>query len=214
MRPPAKAPTAPTIVIDWDGTVTEGDTLSSALRHFVPAATLGPLTKFVDTELMAGRMTLQEVMEAEFSLMTVPIEDVVEFILEHALVRPGFADFVVRFNPLILSTSFHETIQPILDREAVTATVQAGRVTAAPEGWTIQWMSAEICDHCGERCKRSLLPPGAVTYVGDGYSDRCAALAASRIFACDDLARYLDEHAVTYEPFTNFRDLIAALTSP
>lgn len=199
------------VVIDWDGTVTEEDTLALALRHFVPAATLDPLTQRVDAALASGRMTLQEVMDAEFSTVTASLDAVVEYIVAHARVRPGFADFVKRFNPLILSTSFHETIEPILFREGVTATVHAGRVTAAPDGWSIRWMSTELCNLCGERCKRSLLPTGAFIYVGDGYSDRCAALAANRIFARDGLARHLDQRLIAYEPFTDFRDLAAAL---
>jgi 2-hydroxy-3-keto-5-methylthiopentenyl-1-phosphate phosphatase len=192
----ADAPRFPKVVIDWDGTVTEEDTLSLVLRHFVPAATLERLTARVDTALAAGRMTLQEVMDAEFSSMTVPVETVVDYIVEHARVRPGFADFVKAFNPLILSTSFHETIEPILAREGVIATVRAGRIAATPDGWRIRWMSTDLCTICGERCKRSLLPAGAFIYVGDGYSDRCAALAASRIFARDGLARYLDKLSI------------------
>jgi 2-hydroxy-3-keto-5-methylthiopentenyl-1-phosphate phosphatase len=204
----------PKIVIDWDGTVTEEDTLSSALRHFVPAATLDPLTARVDTALAEGRMTLQEVMDAEFSAMNAPVAAVADYIVEHARVRPGFADFVKAFNPLILSTSFHETIEPILAREGVTATVRAGHVTATSEGWSIRWMSTEVCSHCGERCKRSLLPPGDVIYVGDGYSDRCAALAATRVFARDGLARYLDDLAIAYEPFADFHDITKAVLFP
>jgi 2-hydroxy-3-keto-5-methylthiopentenyl-1-phosphate phosphatase len=207
-----RTPGTPKVVIDWDGTVTEDDTLSAVLRHFVPAATLEPLTKRVDAELAAGRMSLQEVMHTEFSTLDAPVDAVVTYVLENARVRPGFADFVRSFNPLILSTSFHETIEPVLAREGVTATVRAGRVTASPDGWKIRWMSTEVCTRCGERCKRSLLPPEPFIYVGDGYSDRCAALGATRIFARDGRARYLDRLSVAYETFTDFRDLAAALS--
>ena len=48
-------------------------------------------------------------------------------------------------------------------------------------------------------------------YVGDGYSDRCAALAAERVFARDGLARWLGERAVAYTPFDDFRDVLAEL---
>jgi 2-hydroxy-3-keto-5-methylthiopentenyl-1-phosphate phosphatase len=202
------------VVIDWDGTVTEMDTLSSALQHFVPATTLAPLTERVDAALAAGDMSLQEVMEAEFSVMKAPIDTVVAYIVEHALIRPGFTDFVNAFKPLILSTSFYETIEPVLLREGVTATVRASRIAAAGDGWSIRWMSTELCSHCGERCKRSLLPSGAFIYVGDGYSDRCAAQAAYRIFARDGLARYLDQLNVAYEPFDDFRDITAAINTP
>jgi 2-hydroxy-3-keto-5-methylthiopentenyl-1-phosphate phosphatase len=50
-----------------------------------------------------------------------------------------------------------------------------------------------------------------VVYVGDGYSDRCAALAASRVFARDGLAAYLDEHGVDYTPFQDLRDVARGL---
>ena len=61
-------------------------------------------------------------------------------------------------------------------------------------------------------CKRAALPShGPVVFVGDGYSDRCAALAADRVFARDGLARYLDEQGVAFEPFVGFRELGRAL---
>ena len=50
-------------------------------------------------------------------------------------------------------------------------------------------------------------------YVGDGYSDRCAALAAERIFARDGLARHLDAQGVAYEPFDDLHDVAAALAT-
>jgi 2-hydroxy-3-keto-5-methylthiopentenyl-1-phosphate phosphatase len=56
------------------------------------------------------------------------------------------------------------------------------------------------------------LPDGDVVYVGDGYSDRCAALAADRVFARAGLARYLEEQGVAFEPFETFFDVAAALT--
>jgi 2-hydroxy-3-keto-5-methylthiopentenyl-1-phosphate phosphatase len=206
-----KSSMLPKVVIDWDGTVTVEDTLSSALRHFVPAALLDPLTVRVDAALAEGRMTLQDVMDAEFGTMTASVEAVVDYVVEQARVRDGFADFVKMFDPLILSTSFHETIEPILAREGVTATVHAGRIAATEGGWRIHGMSTELCSLCGERCKRSLLPASPFIYVGDGYSDRCAALAATRIFARDGLARYLDKLSVTYEPFTDFNDIMSAV---
>ena len=52
---------------------------------------------------------------------------------------------------------------------------------------------------------------GEVVYVGDGYSDRCAAQAADRIFARDGLARYLDEQGVAYELFDDLHDVARAL---
>jgi 2-hydroxy-3-keto-5-methylthiopentenyl-1-phosphate phosphatase len=50
-----------------------------------------------------------------------------------------------------------------------------------------------------------------VVYVGDGYSDQCAALAASRGFARAGLARYLDKAGVAYTPFEDLHDVASGL---
>lgn len=200
------------IVVDWDGTVTERDSLVVVLRKFLAPGTFEPLMAEVDAKLAARTMTHRAVMEREFSQMTAPLDDVVAYLLETARVRPGFAEFVARYDPLILSSSFHETIAPVLAREGVRARVQANHVEARPDGWRIRWVSDSECATCGEACKRNALPAGPFVYVGDGYSDRCAALAADRIFARDTLARYLDELRVPYEPFTDFIDLAARLS--
>jgi 2-hydroxy-3-keto-5-methylthiopentenyl-1-phosphate phosphatase len=200
------------LVIDWDGTVTERDTLLLTLQHFIEPAVFERLETDLDAQLEAGTMTLREVMQREFALLTAPLDDVVAFLLEHARVRPGFAELVERFDPLILSSSFHETIEPVLAREGVTARVRANRVDPRPDGWRIRWLSESDCASCGEPCKRASLPSGPFAYAGDGYSDRCAALAADRVFARDGLARYLGERGVPYEPFTDFHDIAAALS--
>jgi 2-hydroxy-3-keto-5-methylthiopentenyl-1-phosphate phosphatase len=199
------------IVIDWDGTVTECDTLMLTLRHFVAPDVLEPLEAELDAGLADGTITHREVMEREFAQLTASLDDVVGFLLDRARVRPGFAAFVARFDPLILSSSFHETIEPVLARERVRARLRANHAEPRADGWRIRWVSDSDCATCGEPCKRGSLPDGPFVYAGDGYSDRCAALAADRVFARDGLAEYLAERGVPYEPFTDFVALAAAL---
>ena len=201
------------LVIDWDGTVTERDTLQLTLQHFLARDVFDALEAHTDAALAAGTMTHREVMEREFAALTAPLDDVVAFVVGHARVRPGFAAFVRRFDPLILSSGFHETIEPVLAREGVAARVRANYALPHPDGWRIRWVSDTACTTCGQPCKRGSLPDGAFVYVGDGFSDRCAALAADRIFARDGLARYLDERAFAYEPFTDFYEVAAALSA-
>ena len=55
------------------------------------------------------------------------------------------------------------------------------------------------------------MPSSPVVYVGDGYSDRCVALAADHVFARDGLVDYLEEKGVAYEPFEDFVQLGSAL---
>jgi 2-hydroxy-3-keto-5-methylthiopentenyl-1-phosphate phosphatase len=200
------------IVIDWDGTVTERDTLMLILRHFVEPAVLEPLEAELDAGLADATITHRDVMEREFATLTASLDEVVAFLLERARVRPGFAEFVERFDPLVLSSSFHETIEPVLSREGVTARLRANHAEPSADGWRIRWVSDSECATCGEPCKRASLPDGPFVYVGDGYSDRCAALAAERVFARDALSVYLAGQGIAFEPFVDFRSLISALS--
>jgi 2-hydroxy-3-keto-5-methylthiopentenyl-1-phosphate phosphatase len=196
------------LVLDWDGTVTVRDSLLMVVEEFGDAS----LEPELDAALESGRMTHREVMEAEFATVAAPIDEVVSFVVAHAELRPGFHELVARFDPLILSSSFHETIEPVLAREGLTARVRANRVDPRPDGWRIRWDSDSECATCGEPCKRASLPPGPVAYVGDGYSDRCAALAVERVFARDGLARYLDARDVAYTGYETLFDVAAALS--
>ena len=50
--------------------------------------------------------------------------------------------------------------------------------------------------------------------VGDGASDRKAALLADVLFAKDDLAEWCDEAGVDYRPFRSLDDVARALLGP
>lgn len=165
-------------------------------------------------EELGRSLTLHEVIEQEFATVRAPLDEVQAWVVENARVREGFAELAREFEPVVVSSGFRELIEPVLEREGVALEVHANEVDARPDGWRVRFRDDAQCDHCGEACKRSSLPvDGEVVFVGDGYSDRCAALAAERVFARDGLARYLDREAVSYEPFTDFVSLSAALRS-
>jgi 2-hydroxy-3-keto-5-methylthiopentenyl-1-phosphate phosphatase len=193
------------LVLDFDGTVTERDTLHLVLSEFGDTEVYAR----AEAELDAGRMTLNDVISAEFATVTAPLDEVVAHVVEHARVRPGFAALARARHPLVVSSGFHELIEPVLEREGVLDAVElrANRVDALPDGWQVRYRVAEICEVCGEPCKRGDLPAGEVAYAGDGHSDYCAALAADRVYATGSLAGFLDRRGVPYERLTDFRAL-------
>ncbi len=197
-----------TLVLDWDGTVTERDTQWMLLERF------GDTGVFCRAEekLRSGELTHRAVMELEYETVHAPLAEVSDWLVDHVRLRCGFRKLVERHDPLILSSGFHELIEPILEREGVRARVRANRLDARPEGWRIRWTSDSECEICGEACKRGSLPRGPLIYVGDGYSDRCAALTAGRIFARDGLADFLARKQVRCEPFDDLYDVAAALS--
>jgi 2-hydroxy-3-keto-5-methylthiopentenyl-1-phosphate phosphatase len=177
------------------------------------------IEEFGDREIYAATehalergMSLHEVIAIEMGTLTLRLDDAVAWVREHVTVRPGFRKFAEAHRPVILSSGFIELIEPVLEREGVSLDVRANRLDAGADGWRPIWRDEAQCAECGEACKRGGLPNGSpVVYVGDGYSDHCAALAADRVFARDGLAHYLDRKGVSYESFKDFAQLAAAL---
>ena len=100
----------------------------------------------------------------------------------------------------------------MLERERLELEVRANRLDPRPDGWRVIFRSEEPCPVCGEPCKRSAVAGlGEFVYAGDGFSDRCVAELATRVFARDGLAGYLSEKGVPFEPFDDFYDVSAAL---
>lgn len=195
------------LVVDWDGTVTEVDGLHLVLLEF------GGEGIYDSAEARLGReLTLNEVIALEFRSVRAPLAEVVAWVRENVRVRDGFGAFARNRRPLIVSSGFHELIDPVLEREGLELEVVANRLDPRPDGWRAVFRSAEPCPVCGEPCKRADVGGlDAFVYVGDGVSDRCVAEAATRVFARDGLAEYLDTRDVPYESFTDFDDLVATL---
>jgi 2-hydroxy-3-keto-5-methylthiopentenyl-1-phosphate phosphatase len=194
------------LVLDWDGTCTERDVGVMVMERF------GDMTLYDRIPSLGGGLTHDEILALEFATVTAPYEDVLEFVLAEARMRAGFHELVERYRPLVISGTFHELIEPVLEREGVSVELLANRVEPRPDGWRVTLRDGAVCDSCREGCKRAALPEGDVVYVGDGYSDRCAALAASRVFARDALAAYLDERGADYMPFETLEDVVAGLS--
>ena len=195
------------VVVDWDGTVTEVDGLHLVLLEF------GDEKIFDEAERRLGReLTLNEVIALEFESVHAPLEEVVDWVRANVRVRAGFAELASELRPLIVSSGFRELIEPVLEREGIDLPVVANRVDPRPDGWRVEFRDAEQCDVCGEPCKRSdVAGYEGFVYVGDGFSDRCVALAASRVFARDGLAEYLTSRGVPFESFEDFHDVARAL---
>jgi 2-hydroxy-3-keto-5-methylthiopentenyl-1-phosphate phosphatase len=195
------------LVLDWDGTVTEVDGLHLVLLEF------GDERIYDAAENKLGReLTLNEVIALEFTSVRAPLGDVVAWMRENVRIRPGFAELARAREPLIVSSGFHELIEPILEREGLELELVANRLDPRPDGWRALFRDSAPCNVCGQPCKRAdVAGLGAFAYAGDGYSDRCVAELADRVFARDGLARYLDARGVEFEPFADFHEIEAAL---
>jgi 2-hydroxy-3-keto-5-methylthiopentenyl-1-phosphate phosphatase len=200
------------LVVDYDGTITEADLLDAIAQRFGDP----DVYREVDEALDGDRITLRECITREYEPVRAPLDEVVAWVLENARVRAGFVELVgaaeeAGWNFLVASSGFEELIRPVLEREGVDVQVVANRVEPRPDGWRVLWRDEAACPNCGQPCKRSSLPDGTIVYVGDGYSDRCAALAADRVFATSGLAAYLAERGVAFHRFDDFISVADAI---
>lgn len=205
-----------TLVLDFDGTITEHDLLDEIASRFGDPV----VYREIEDGLDGGTMPLREVITREFAPVRRPLDEVVDWTLEHVRIRPGFRELVGLARDgdwgfKVVSSGFHELIEPVLEREGVDVDLHANRVDARPDGWRVVWNYGDDCGSCGESCKRALAAEvaggGELVYVGDGYSDRCAAELADRVFARRGLAAYLEERGIAYEPYDDFHDVIRGL---
>jgi 2-hydroxy-3-keto-5-methylthiopentenyl-1-phosphate phosphatase len=205
------------IVVDFDGTITERDTLVQLVQAQAP-----DVFEQVEADLDAGRITLRECVRREFEAVRGEHDRIVADAVARARVRAGFAELVVAAQAagdrvVVVSSGFEAIIRPVLAGAGVPQLeVVAHEVRFAPGGSVVEFRHGQPCDVCDQECKRSVVAAlrcdADVVYIGDGYSDRCAALAADRVFARRELAQYLDGDGVGYEPFEDFVSVRAALS--
>jgi 2-hydroxy-3-keto-5-methylthiopentenyl-1-phosphate phosphatase len=208
-----------TIFVDFDGTITEHDLLDTIAQTFGDPDVYAE----VDRGLDERRLTLHEVLRREFEPVRAPLADVVDWVLEHAVIRAGFHDLVVLarehgWRLIVLSSGFRELIQPVLEREGLgDVELLANSIDPDPEGWRASFRDEDPCPVCGEPCKRASVVAesdgGEKIYVGDGISDRCGAEASDLVFARRGLAAYLRERDVPFTEFDDFHEIASALRS-
>lgn len=195
------------LVVDWDGTATEVDSLHLVLREF------GDVGVYHAAEERLGHgLTLHEVIALEVATIRAPLGEVVAWVREHVRLRAGFAELARQRRPLVVSSGFHELIEPVLEREGLELEVRANRLEPHPGGWRARFRRSCSCPACGEPCKRAdVADLDGFVYVGDGVSDRCVSLAAQQVFARAGLADYLMRRGVAFRPFADFYDVARAL---
>jgi 2-hydroxy-3-keto-5-methylthiopentenyl-1-phosphate phosphatase len=207
------------IVVDFDGTITERDTLDDMCRIYAPDEWAA-----AENDLQRRTMTLREVIAAEFAPIKGDHDTIVSETVDRARIRAGFAQFVEAVEEagdrvVVVSSGFESVIRPILEREGLgRLEVIAHDVRFTPDGGVVDFRHGDTCAVCGEECKRSVVDAmrdgREVAYVGDGYSDRCAAQAADIRFARRSLASYLDREGVHYTWFDDFATIREELLGP
>lgn len=208
------------IACDFDGTITQRDTLHVIVEAFGERA----LWDEIEPRLRAGEITVEQALQAEFDTVHATLDDVLALVRDRAPVRAGLNDLVAwaaaaGHEFVVCSNGFRSVIGPVLERAGLGhLEVIANDATFARSGTTIAWdPRGDRCGHCDRPCKRAPLAARRadreLVLIGDGISDRCAAGAADRVFARDRLADDLVAAGQPFVPFDDFHDVRRALAA-
>lgn len=200
---------------DFDGTVAPSDIGAAFARRFSPGGQ-AESPEFL-AAWMRGEMGHRELSVAQCALLEVTREQALSFTRPFAL-DPDFAPFareaIARGDAVVVvSEGFDFYVEDLLERaglgdlpwSANVARFEGGRV--APEFPALEG----ACGRCGN-CKgahvRAWRARGFVpVLIGDGFSDRCGALAADRVLARGDLLEWCRAEGIEATPFESFADV-------
>jgi 2,3-diketo-5-methylthio-1-phosphopentane phosphatase len=207
---------SPALFLDFDGTVTEEDTLVLLLDRFGRALPDGRDWRAIEfDESLPENVKLQ----AELDLLEVGLDEALAWLDGVARLRAGFDRFLDwtegrGLRPTILSGGLEPIIARLLGPRAARVELRANGLEIENGRWIVQAApSPRIRNQCNH-CKTWHLRQAGdrpLVYIGDGATDFCPARAADRVFARSSLAAQLAAEGRRFTPFTTFVDVIEDL---
>lgn len=200
------------ILVDFDGTACLHDVAEHLLIRYGD-----PSWPEADAAWERGEMGAPDGLRTQAAHLAAPLNELVGFALEHCPMDPTFAPFVswaqAKDVPVTLvSDGFGSYIQPLLSSHGISG---AGVVTNSwNEGRMAFPNGHPDCENCGTcKMKTVLDAAGPVAFVGEGSSDKFAALYADVTFAKDALVEHCRRDRVAFVPWQDFDDVRAWLES-
>jgi 2-hydroxy-3-keto-5-methylthiopentenyl-1-phosphate phosphatase len=204
------------VIVDFDGTACAHDVAVDLLERFG-----SPNWLEIDEASERGEIPARECLELEGAMLTAPLEEMSAYAVEHCPLDPTFAPFVrwlrdEGVHVALASDGFGFYIAPILDAAGLGDLPVVTNTWIGPGGGrAIAYDHAHgECIGCGT-CKINVVfdarARGRVAFVGEGSSDRFAALYADVAFAKDRLVELATADGVPFVPWETFDDVRAHL---
>ncbi len=204
------------VFCDFDGTITEHDTLDAIQDVYGPSDWRERYGKMRREGLTAREVIRKTLESCEAS------PEQIEKLIGGIGIRAGFEAFVkairaTGYEFIIQSEGIDLSIRMILHARGmddIPYFTNAYVINAEGRPSTKNLHSHPDCPVCGN-CKSSHLieakrEGAAIVYIGDGYTDRCPAQLADIVFARPALAEWCARHGVEAVPFEDFRDILEA----
>ena len=199
------------IFVDFDGTITKTDTCNAMVEAFAKGA-----WKEIARLWEEKKLTTVECANRLFELFDAELDDVGR-LMDTIEIDEYFKEFLSLcrssgYKVYILSDGYDYNIRRILGRYDIELPFYSNTLLY-DGGFKIQAPHHNIdCGNCGT-CKSNLMARlrengDEAVYIGDGYSDTCAAVKADIIFAKGSLYKFCTENKVPSIHFESFKDII------
>jgi 2,3-diketo-5-methylthio-1-phosphopentane phosphatase len=204
------------IFSDFDGTITEKDTLVFLTTNLGGGqrmvAAIGRLIR-------EGKLTLREGIAAEMRSIRRPFDEAVALLRREVRIDPGFAPLARWCEengiPLtVLSAGFHQFIDLFISRDEFPhLEILANDIRPDEQvGWQCEFRDQTTWGHDKAKPLAEAQRRGEyVVFIGDGLSDRAAAEAADEVFAKHSLAEYCRERGINCHEYQTFNEILKQL---
>lgn len=201
------------IACDFDGTVTRQDTLVEILNRYG-----NPGWHEVQRKVVSGELSIRQGLALEMGGVKASKEELKRLLLSKVEIEPSFLPFLNQMRkkgiPLILLTGgFDLCVETVLEKSGLgPLPYLANRLSRTNGSWEISFpfpsTLCQACGHCKGDALRSWNAQGYTTvFVGNGVTDRCAALAATLTFAKAELADWCRTQEIPWAAFSTFSDI-------
>lgn len=203
---------ATAVLVDYDGTITDRDTLDVLLEH----ADGERVWREIEDALARREISLRDALDRQAALVRCTLDEADDLLRAQTRFDPAFAPFVERCAALgmavsIVSSGVEPLIRRALERNGLgELPVVANGVNASAEGWRLHYRDASPNGTDKLAVVRRARDNGeTVAYVGDGFSDFDAARAADRRYAKAGrtLAVHLEEAGLAFTAFGSFAEI-------
>ena len=209
----------PVIFCDFDGTVTEKDNIIAIMNAFGPKG-----WDELKDAVLDRTISIREGVGKMFSLLPVHLrEEIIEFAVKNARIRPGFQEFLDYASEegipvYIVSGGIDFFIEPIIQQFGPIAGIYCNSSDFSGKTIKIEWPNncdeqcSNDCGCCKPSIMRKLEQSGASKIViGDSVTDLEAAKQADLVLARDYLKDKCEEWQIRHIPYETFYDCIEAL---
>ncbi|WP_126428512.1 2-hydroxy-3-keto-5-methylthiopentenyl-1-phosphate phosphatase [Brevibacillus marinus] len=204
---------------DFDGTITEKDNIVAIMRKFAP-----PEAEELTQQILRQQISIREGVGKLFALLPCSLkQEIVDFVVGEATIRPGFTEFVdfcreKRIELLITSGGIDFFVEPVLAPYQLQDKIFCNGSDFSGETITITWPHRcdEHCDNDCGMCKPSIIRryhPDRYfrVVIGDSITDVAGAKIADFVIARSLLQQKCEELGLPHRTFNTFYDVTDSL---